>query len=353
MQCDAKELAAVLARAKDFLGKSPVNPALGCFRFSGQHVEAADFDLACRLNLPPGLDFKEPVLVPGIDMQSICGNLQEMATLEPSEKSLLIADGSSKFRLATMSSGNFPAFPEEPKTYTNIPLLCQAVKSVLVFAGDPKETQVYASVRVDDDQVIAADARFKASGIASLGTKTGVDALLGLRFAELMASEEDTEIATTENRAFMRSKSGVMYGPTVEGKYVEYRRVLAKCNLPQTFVMSHPDFKAAIAKISSVARDGDSTKVRFTIKDKRMILESNRGADKATVELPVEGDGHSEFILNWQLVASWFRSTKCDKVSMSCDSSQVRVVRLEGDSNLADGRTIHLTAYVCPIMMPA
>lgn len=353
MECDAKELARVLARARDFLGSSITNPAFKCFRFEGRFVEAADFDLSCRLHLPEGLEFKEPVLVPGAEFQAIAAKLSERVTITVDTKAVKLSDGSSKFLLATMASGGFPAFPREPEKYVSAPLICQAVKAVKAFAGDPKRSQIYASVRIDDDLVVSGDEKFRALCVAQLPTKTGITAIMGLGFAGLFSEEEETELGTDGRRMFLRSKAGVMCGPTVEGRYADYRKATASYPLPQCFIFKHKDLKEAVDKIAVLAKDGDITLAKFQAGGGRLVLEASMGVNHAVAEVATEGDGKGEFYLNLQLVSSWIRSAKCDRVSMYCDTGQPRVVKFSGDAELPDGRTLGLTVFVCPMIPPA
>ncbi|MEN6550158.1 MAG: hypothetical protein ABFE07_29290 [Armatimonadia bacterium] len=358
MECDAKELAKALTRARDFLGSSLSNPALKCFRFEGRFVEAADYDLAAKLNLPEGLDFKAPVLVPGAECQAIVAKLSGRVTVEADEKAVRIADGGSKFRLATMASGGFPAFPAEPAKYAPAPLVCQAVKAVKAFAGDPKRTQIYAGVRIDDDQVIAGDEKFRALCVARMPAQTGIQAIVGMSFANLFAtSAEDTELGCDGRRLFLRSADGVVCGPTIEGRYADYRKATAGYQLPDVFTFKHQDLKEAIEKIVVLAKDDPTeetgiTRAIFTFGEGRMTLASSVGAHEARAELAAQGSGSGCLHLNVALISNWVRSAKCDSVTMSCNIRSPRVIRFTGQAELSDGRAMDLTVYVCP-MIPA
>lgn len=352
MECDAKELAKVLTRAREFLGTAGLNPVFKCFRFEGRFVEAADHDLAAKLDLPEGLDFKEPALVDGNDLQAMAAKLKGRATIEVVDKAMRIGDESGKFRVSVLAVGGFPVFPRLPEKWVPVPMISQAVKAVYPFAGKPESTQIYASVLVDDEQVVATDFSH-GLGVARLPAKTGLRALMSLKLAGMLSDEEETELAGDERRLFVRSKAGVIHGPTVEGKYTDYRRILAGYHTPLKFVLKHADFKDAMAKISVMAKDGDITLAKFRAGDGKLVMECTREADHAAVELEARGEGRGEFFLNLQWIMAWFRATKCDDVTMSCDSGQTRVVRFDGHVNLPDGRNIEVSVFVAPMIPPA
>jgi DNA polymerase III sliding clamp (beta) subunit (PCNA family) len=321
--------------------------SLKCFRLEGKSVQASSLHLGALLTLPDGLNFEKPIYVSAVTMTSIASRLAGTITIELTDKAITISDSTSSFKLPLMVSDGFPSFPECTAKYAKAPFIYQAIKAASSFTTETASSPVYSGVRIRDNEIIATD--HKVLTVTQLGASTKLDAVVGVSMAEHFGADENAEVAVDQNRVFVRSSAGVIFGNTLEGKFLDPETFTRKWKFPLTFVVKRDDLKIALPKINIIGRDKDVTWAICVISNEKMHMETTRFASHVSVDIPVQGKGEARFRINTQMVDKWFQHTKDDEIKMHCEEGLVEKTPIKFEGKVTDTEAL-FTAYIMPML---
>ena len=360
MKCQAKSLDEVIQKAVRFVPRMTTMEALKYFEFSGTTVQASSMHLGALLSLPEGLNFETRTHVGAETFASIAKKLSGEITITLTEKTMKISDATSSFKLALLSPEQFPTFPTCKAKYVKAPFVHPAVDAVKEFTMDPTNTRIETGVCLSDDVAVATDGKVLA--IAKLGANTKFNDVLGPNVIGNFWNELDSEIATDGGLVFVKSKSGVIFGNTMEGKFINHTSFTNQWKFPVVASLKLEDLRKELPKIGIIGKDklNDITSAICTLQKKVLKMETTNSSGYVSVEIPVQCNGESKFRINVQLLDKWMHKIHSEEAKMSCASGIIgesghplsdTPIRFEGITADDANDVSVFTAYIMPMTL--
>ena len=352
MKCQASELDEIIKRASAFVPKMTTMDALKCFRFVDNTVQASSMHLGALLTLPGELRFDKPVFVNAEYFTSISKRLVGEVTISVIEKTMKmkISDATSSFTVPLIDPENFPSFPTCKTKYLKAPFIHPAVNAVKEFVMDPMSSRIEAGVHIADNVVVSTD--HKVMAIAQIGTSTKIDDVLGPNIVGNFWDDLDSEMAIDENLVFVKSKDGVIFGNTMEGKFLDHTTFTRQWKFPLTSTIKLEALKKELPKLNVIGKEKDITWALCALSKGMLKMETTSLGGYVSVEIPVQGGGEARFRLNVQLVSKWMQNVHSEDIKMSCGEGLVQDTPIKFEGTIADDKTdvCVLTAYIMPMV---
>jgi DNA polymerase-3 subunit beta len=331
-----EELQEKLSNIQNIVEKRNTMPILSHFLLeagkNGSFITATDLETALREPLEMKVEKEGSICIPARKMFEIVREAEGDLNCESvDDQWLRIKTGASSFRLACLSSREFPAWPG----MENMEEITAEAKSL----AEMIEKTVYASGD--------SDTRYTLNGLLFHVTTDGRLSLVGTdghrlaalaKSAEVKISEEKKMIvpkkAASELRKILDRKEGsirmllsknhVLFSigeiqfltRLIEGTYPNYEQVIPASNDKKIHIEKSA-FSRALRRVSLMAKDRTNA-VKVDIGDNRMVVAtSNPDIGEATDELSVEYAGEKVTLgLNARYLLDIIEVTASDRVIM-------------------------------------
>lgn len=270
----------------------------------GLRLSGTDLDIAVSTVVPASVDQEGAITIPARKLAEIVRELPS-ASIRVSasgEQRVSIECGRSKFRLLGLPKDEFPAFPPvrfEGGWRTTAANLQKLIGHV-AFAASTEESRpilngVLWELRADRMRMVATnghrlarmDVPAAAAGAEQADLIVPPKALEQIR--KLFASEEDIDVARSENHLGFRSQTTHVYTRLIEGPYPNYEQVIPREN-DKVMTADKGAFASALRRMSIVASD----------QTHRIRMAFANGSCKLSVQTPDLGEAQEEVTVTYE-----------------------------------------------------
>lgn len=317
-------------------------------------VRGTDLDISVSVQTPADVERQGAVTVPAKKVADIARELPDAPVqLESEGGRAILVCGNSKFRLNTLPSEEYPAFPDVPfgEGWKLRGGELQTLSAHTSFAVSGEETRpvlngVLWQVRGEEMRMVATNGHRLAKMAVQLGVGAGEEDLIvppkALQQVErLFDAEDNLEIGRSGSHLGFRTARIEVFTRLIEGPYPNYEQVLPKTH-DKECVADRAELTAAIKRMAIVASD-QTHRVRLSFGPEKLALAvQTPDLGEAEDELPVQYEGAPiEIGFNAQYLLEVLRYIGSDevKVSLSAPERPATFEPVGGDQD-----------YVCLVM---
>jgi DNA polymerase-3 subunit beta len=264
----------------------------------GLRLSGTDLDIAVSTTVPASLDQEGAITLPARKLVEIVRELPSnpIRIIASGEQRVSIECGRSKFRLLGLPREEFPAFPavKFDGGWRAAAKDLQKLISHVAFAASTEESRpilngVLWELRPERMRMVATNghrlARMDVPTTAAGGGQADLivppKALEQIR--RLFGTEEEVEVARSENHLGFRSATTQVFTRLIEGPYPNYEQVIPREN-DKTATADKAALTAALRRMSIVASD----------QTHRIRMGFASGSCKLSVQTPDLGEAQEE-----------------------------------------------------------
>ena len=270
----------------------------------GLKLSGTDLDISVSTTIPASVDQEGATTLPARKLVEIVKELPNAAIRMTSsgEQRASIECGKSKFKLLGLSRDEFPAFPTV-KFEGGWKVAAKDLQKLIghvAFAASTEESRpilngVLWELRSDRMRMVATNGhRLARMDVPTTGQGGGqADLIIPPKALEqirrLFGSEEELEIARSENHLGFRSATTQVYTRLIEGPYPNYEQVIPREN-DKSLTADKAALAAALRRMSIVASD----------QTHRIRMAFTNGACKLSVQTPDLGEAQEELSVAYE-----------------------------------------------------
>jgi DNA polymerase-3 subunit beta len=271
----------------------------------GIRLSGTDLDIAVSTTVAASVDEEGAITLPARKLVEIVRELPSAAIrlTASGEQRVTIECGRSKFRLLGLPREEFPAFPgvKFEGGWRAPAKDLQKLIAHVAFAASTEESRpilngVLWELRPERMRMVATNghrlARMDVPTPAS-GSGSQADLIVPPKALEqirrLFATEDDVEIARSENHLGFRSSSTQVFTRLIEGPYPNYEQVIPREN-DKAATADKAAFAAALRRMSIVASD----------QTHRIRMAFANGSCKLSVQTPDLGEAQEEITVSYE-----------------------------------------------------
>ncbi|MCL5021797.1 MAG: DNA polymerase III subunit beta [Nitrospirae bacterium] len=304
------ELQEKLSNIQNIVEKRNTMPILSHFLLEaggkGTHIVATDLQIAIREPLAATLQSEGKLCIPARKLFEIVREADGEITLEAEDEQWVkVSFGKSRFRLACLSPGEFPAWPGVEKTDEvrfGIEALSEMIEKTIYAAGETDTRYTLNGllfhIRPGDENitVVGTDGHRLALLRKSLGTKAAEEKKVIV--PRKAASELRRFFGGAESVSAIIGKNHILFTigdvqflvRLIEGTYPNYEQVLPPSN-QKRITIGREDFLKTLRRVSIMSRER-SNAVRVDVTDNSLaVSSSNPDIGEARDEISVEYKG--------------------------------------------------------------
>ncbi len=269
----------------------------------GLKVSGTDLDIAVSTIVPAALDQEGAITLPARKLVEIVRELPSnpIRIIASGEQRVSIECGRSKFRLLGLPREEFPAFPavKFDGSWRAPAKDLQKLIAHVAFAASTEESRpilngVLWELRPERMRMVATNghrlARMDVPTTAAAGGQADLivppKALEQIR--RLFASDDEVEVARSENHLGFRSAMTQVFTRLIEGPYPNYEQVIPREN-DKTATADKATLNAALRRMSIVASD----------QTHRIRMGFASGTCKLSVQTPDLGEAQEEVTVGY------------------------------------------------------
>jgi len=293
-------------------------PVLECVKLSAEgdilQLEMTDLEDWCQIRTGAEVDEPGVALVPLGTLTSAVQEMDGLIELSTRETTLLLTDESSEIELATWDPAEYPSMPEITET------LCLAIHGLdlrrlidsVWYACEPASGSVTCSgILLEHDgawlRAVATDgrrmaiARVPAGSDASEQWTSVIVHGQGLHRLSKLLAAQPTELAITRTTVFIVAAcpAYTVWVRRLEGRYVEWQRIVPTSQPIAMFNVPFEDLAAAIRRAAVVLRE-PAEPVRLELTAGCLAISAESPIGKTWVTLPVN-------VMHGQDAVVWIR----------------------------------------------
>jgi DNA polymerase-3 subunit beta len=270
----------------------------------GLRMSGTDLDIAVSTTVPAALDQEGAITLPARKLVEIVRELPSnpIRIIASGEQRVSIECGRSRFRLLGLPREEFPAFPAVKfEGGWRAPARdLQKLISHVAFAASTEESRpilngVLWELRPERMRMVATNghrlARMDVPATAAGGGQADLivppKALEQIR--RLFATEDEVEVARSENHLGFRSATTQVFTRLIEGPYPNYEQVIPREN-DKTATADKSALTAALRRMSIVASD----------QTHRIRMGFASGTCKLSVQTPDLGEAQEEVTVAYE-----------------------------------------------------
>ena len=270
----------------------------------GIRLSGTDLDIAVSTTVSASVDQEGAITLPARKLVEIVRELPSAAIrlTASGEQRVTIECGRSKFRLLGLPREEFPAFPtvKFDGSWRTSSKDLQKLIAHVAFAASTEESRpilngVLWELRPERMRMVATNghrlARMDVPATAGSGAQADLivppKALEQIR--RLFASDEQVEIAKSENHLGFRSKTTQIFTRLIEGPYPNYEQVIPREN-DKSATADKSALTAALRRMSIVASD----------QTHRIRMAFANGSCKLSVQTPDLGEAQEELTVSYE-----------------------------------------------------
>jgi DNA polymerase-3 subunit beta len=270
----------------------------------GIRISGTDLDIAVSTTVSASVDQEGAITLPARKLVEIVRELPSAAIrlTASGEQRVTIECGRSKFRLLGLPREEFPAFPTvkfDTGWHTSSKDL-QKLISHVAFAASTEESRpilngVLWELRPERMRMVATNGhRLARMDVPTTsGSSSQADLIVPPKALEqirrLFGSEEEVEIARSENHLGFRSSTTQVFTRLIEGPYPNYEQVIPREN-DKAATADKAAFSAALRRMSIVASD----------QTHRIRMAFANGSCKLSVQTPDLGEAQEEITVSYE-----------------------------------------------------
>jgi DNA polymerase-3 subunit beta len=271
----------------------------------GIRLSGTDLDIAVSTTVAASVDQEGAITLPARKLVEIVRELPSAAIrlTASGEQRVTIECGRSKFRLLGLPREDFPPFPgvKFEGGWRAPAKDLQKLIAHVAFAASTEESRpilngVLWELRPERMRMVATNghrlARMDVPTPAS-GAGSQADLIVPPKALEqirrLFGTEDDVEIARSENHLGFRSASTQVYTRLIEGPYPNYEQVIPREN-DKAATADKAAFTAALRRMSIVASD----------QTHRIRMAFANGSCKLSVQTPDLGEAQEEITVSYE-----------------------------------------------------
>ncbi len=271
----------------------------------GIRLSGTDLDIAVSTTVSASVDQEGAITLPARKLVEIVRELPSAAIrlTASGEQRVTIECGRSKFRLLGLPREEFPAFPTvkfEGGWHTSSKDL-QKLISHVAFAASTEESRpilngVLWELRPERMRMVATNGhRLARMDVPTTASSASAQADLIVppkaleQIRRLFGSEEEVEIARSENHLGFRSATTQIFTRLIEGPYPNYEQVIPREN-DKAATADKAAFSAALRRMSIVASD----------QTHRIRMAFANGSCKLSVQTPDLGEAQEEITVSYE-----------------------------------------------------
>jgi len=270
----------------------------------GVRLSGTDLDIAVSTIVPASVDQEGSITVPARKLAEIVRELPNASIriTASGEQRVTIECGRSKFRLLGLPKDEFPAFPAVKfdggwkATAGNL----QKLITHVAFAASTEESRpilngVLWELRPDRMRMVATNGHRLARMDVPTATTGGAQADLIVppkaleQIRKLFSSEDEIEVARSENHLGFRSATTQVFTRLIEGPYPNYEQVIPREN-DKVMTADKSAFTSALRRMSIVASD----------QTHRIRMAFANGSCKLSVQTPDLGEAQEEVTVTYE-----------------------------------------------------
>lgn len=247
------------------------------------------------------------VTIPARKLTDICKSLPDgvSVTVEAEDAKVLLRSGRSRYTLATLPFGDFPALEQDQATETSIEVsrtLLEGLVDQVSFSMAQQDVRyflngMYLEVSPGQVRVVATDGHrlAMASAAAPIDCPAKVSAILPRKAVQELGRllAEDVETVTV---ALEKSQAKVTCGPfrlgtkLIDGRFPDYEKVIPK-GLVSTILANREGLRSACARAAILSNE-KYRGVRVQITGDELVLKANNPEQEEAEEvIPVSFNG--------------------------------------------------------------
>jgi DNA polymerase-3 subunit beta len=270
----------------------------------GIRLSGTDLDIAVSTTVSASVDQEGAITLPARKLVEIVRELPSAAIrlTASGEQRVTIECGRSKFRLLGLPREEFPAFPavKFDGGWRASSKDLQKLIAHVAFAASTEESRpilngVLWELRPERMRMVATnghrlarmDVPTTAGGSANADLIVPPKALEQIR--RLFGTDEDVEIARSENHLGFRSATTQVYTRLIEGPYPNYEQVIPREN-DKAATADKAAFTSALRRMSIVASD----------QTHRIRMAFANGSCKLSVQTPDLGEAQEEITVSYE-----------------------------------------------------
>jgi DNA polymerase-3 subunit beta len=270
----------------------------------GIRLSGTDLDIAVSTSVPASVDQEGAITLPARKLVEIVRELPSAAIrlTASGEQRVTIECGRSRFRLLGLPREEFPAFPgvkfeggwrapagDLQKLIAHVAFAASTEESRPILNGvlwelRPERMRMVAT---NGHRLARMDVPTSSAGTAQADLIVPPKALEQIR--RLFASEDEVEIARSENHLGFRSASTQVFTRLIEGPYPNYEQVIPREN-DKAATADKAAFTAALRRMSIVASD----------QTHRIRMAFANGSCKLSVQTPDLGEAQEEITVSYE-----------------------------------------------------
>jgi DNA polymerase-3 subunit beta len=270
----------------------------------GIRLSGTDLDIAVSTTVPASVDQEGAITLPARKLVEIVRELPSAAIrlTASGEQRVTIECGRSRFRLLGLPREEFPAFPgvkfeggwrapasDLQKLIAHVAFAASTEESRPILNGvlwelRPERMRMVAT---NGHRLARMDVPTSSAGAAQADLIVPPKALEQIR--RLFASEDEVEIARSENHLGFRSASTQVFTRLIEGPYPNYEQVIPREN-DKAATADKAAFTAALRRMSIVASD----------QTHRIRMAFANGSCKLSVQTPDLGEAQEEITVSYE-----------------------------------------------------
>jgi len=270
----------------------------------GIRLSGTDLDIAVSTSVPASVDQEGAITLPARKLVEIVRELPSAAIrlTASGEQRVTIECGRSRFRLLGLPREEFPAFPgvkfeggwrapagDLQKLIAHVAFAASTEESRPILNGvlwelRPERMRMVAT---NGHRLARMDVPTSSAGAAQADLIVPPKALEQIR--RLFGSEDEVEIARSENHLGFRSASTQVFTRLIEGPYPNYEQVIPREN-DKAATADKAAFTAALRRMSIVASD----------QTHRIRMAFANGSCKLSVQTPDLGEAQEEITVSYE-----------------------------------------------------
>jgi DNA polymerase-3 subunit beta len=271
---------------------------------SGLRLSGTDLDIAVTTSVAASVDEEGAITLPAKKLVEIVRELPTggIRFASSGEQRVSLESGRSKFKLLGLQRDEFPAFPavsfKDAWKVQSAEL--QKLIGHVAFAASVEESRpilngVLWELRPDRMRMVATNGHRLAKMDVPITSSSGATADLIVppkaldQIRRLFGSEDDIEIAQSENHLGFRSERTQIFTRLIEGPYPNYEQVIPREN-DKIVTADRQALISALRRMSTVASD----------QTHRIRMAFTAGTCKLSVQTPDLGEAQEELAVTYE-----------------------------------------------------
>ncbi len=328
------ELLDSLSIASKGLSSRTTLPILSGILFSAQDEElqlnSTDLEISIRTSSRARVDEQGTVVIPGRLISDIVRNLPESAvTIETTPNGVTISCAQSSFVIRTLSSDDFPRFPDiTPGAMVSLPagVFSEVVHQVSRAVSRDETRPILTGVLVVVDEgmlrMVATDSyRLCVRETPVDGAYGSLEAVVPGRaiedVARLGSTAEAVNIGVSENQVIFSFGATMFVSRRIEGSFPNHRQLVPKEYVTR-LIVGRQDLLEAVKRVSLMAQHSAPLRLKVNSADRTLTISAQtQDVGEATEDLEIDVEGEDvEIAFNHAYLTDGISVADSDRVAL-------------------------------------